>query len=59
MHKKVRRIKIRRSWAISPETRIKKSKKIYSRSKRKRITKDEVKAWSSQGQFTRSNAKDV
>lgn len=29
-------IKIRRRWAINPATRVKKSKKVYSRKRKKR-----------------------
>lgn len=36
-------IKIRKVWAINPATRIKKSKKIYSRQKLKHDTKKVVK----------------
>ena len=31
MAKKAKRVKVRRSWSINPRTRVKKSKKIYSR----------------------------
>jgi hypothetical protein len=33
--KKKRRIKIRKKWAINPKTRIKESKKAYSRKRQK------------------------
>lgn len=35
MSDKDKRIKVRRSWAINPKTRIKRSSKIYSRRKLK------------------------
>jgi len=31
MDKKAGRVKIRKAWAINPKTRVKKSKRIYSR----------------------------
>ena len=37
MQKKGERIKIRRSWMINPKTRIKKSKRAYSRKNKKAL----------------------
>ncbi|MFH1479528.1 MAG: hypothetical protein ABIG92_07145 [Candidatus Omnitrophota bacterium] len=47
MVKKARPVKIRRSWSIDPKTRVKKSKKLYSRKNKKKDLKDEFKTWSS------------
>lgn len=47
MDKKARRIKIRKAWSINPKTRVKKSKKIYSRKKLKKEIKNEIEIWDS------------
>lgn len=47
MRKKAKRIKVRRSWTFNPKTRIKKSKKKYSRKNKKKAVRDEVKIWTS------------
>jgi len=41
--KRKKRVKIRKTWKINPRTRIKKSKKLYSRKSRKRRLKKEIK----------------
>ena len=38
-----KRIKIRKTWAINPKTRVKKSKKVYSRKKNGKNVKKEIK----------------
>jgi len=38
-----KRIKIRKTWAINPETRVKKSRKVYSRKRNKKGVKKEIK----------------
>ena len=38
-----RKVKIRKAWVINPKTRVKKSKKIYSRKRNKGTVKKEVK----------------
>jgi len=40
--KNKKRIKIRRRWVINPKTRVKKSKKIYSRKKKRREIENET-----------------
>lgn len=35
-------VKIRKKWTINPKTRVKKSKKKYSRKKAKNEAKDEI-----------------
>ena len=40
--KKKKRVKIRKFWAINPKTRVKESKKIYSRKKNKKRLKKEI-----------------
>jgi hypothetical protein len=37
-------IKIRKSWQLNPKTRIKKSKKAYSRKDKKRVIQNEIEA---------------
>ena len=46
MSKKAGVVKVRKAWFINPKTRVKKSEKAYSRSKKKKETQDEVKIWS-------------
>lgn len=45
MQKKAGRIKIRRSWCINPKTRIKKSKKAYSRRQKRKEVENAVEIW--------------
>jgi len=40
--KRKKRVKIRKCWAINPRTRVKESKKIYSRKKNKKRIKNEM-----------------
>jgi hypothetical protein len=47
MDKKARRIKIRKAWSINPKTRVKKSKKVYSRKRNKKDIENEIKVWDS------------
>jgi hypothetical protein len=37
MGKKAKRIKVRKAWKINPKTKLKKSKKLYSRKTKKRL----------------------
>ena len=41
--KRKKRVKIRRAWKINPGTRVKKSKKIYSRKRNKKRFRKELK----------------
>jgi len=45
--KKAGRIKIRKAWSMNPMTRVKKSKKIYSRKKFKKGIENETEIWNS------------
>ena len=40
--KRKKRIKIRKKWLINPKTRVKKSKKLYSRKKNRKRFKKEI-----------------
>ena len=42
--KKKKRVKIRKKWAINPKTRIRESKKIYSRKRNKKRITNEIKS---------------
>lgn len=44
-----KKIRIRKAWKINPKTRVKKSKKLYSRKRKAKEVQDEIEAWAAKG----------